>query len=74
MEVENEQIIPLWADHRNMCRFEGSRNKEYCIVSSVIQSLARKALANNRIAMKADRISSNRCMYNHTSNQSNPAK
>lgn len=62
MEVENELIIPLWADHRNMCRFEGSTNKEYGIVSSVIHSLARKALANHGMAMRADRVSSNRCM------------
>jgi hypothetical protein len=56
MGISGEQVIPLNADHRSMCRFD-RRNKEYLTVLKEIRRLAREA--------KTDRSSANMCMSLH---------
>ncbi|KAF2029167.1 hypothetical protein EK21DRAFT_68331 [Setomelanomma holmii] len=59
MEVPGEDIIPLFANHRTICRFEGPTDDGYCYALKVIKRLARTALVNREMATKANRTSSN---------------
>ncbi|KAF2195851.1 ankyrin [Zopfia rhizophila CBS 207.26] len=61
MEIRDEEIIPLYANHLSMCRFEG-KNQEYTVVSNAICRLARKALKNREIATTTNRDSSDRSL------------
>lgn len=62
MEIPGEDIIPLFANHRTMCRFGGAADDGYSYTLNVMKRLARTALLNREMALKADRTSSNQCM------------
>jgi hypothetical protein len=62
MEIPGEDIIPLFANHRTMCRFEGATDDGYSYTLKAIKRLARTALLKREIAMKSNRASSNQCM------------
>ncbi|KAF2738595.1 hypothetical protein EJ04DRAFT_541275 [Polyplosphaeria fusca] len=59
--IPGEQVIPLNADHRSMCRFD-SRNKEYLTVLNEVRRLARDAKANRYSAQLSLMSSEKRCM------------
>lgn len=62
MEIPGEDIIPLFADHRSMCRFKDATDNGYILALKAINRLAREALLNREMATKANRTSSNQCM------------
>jgi hypothetical protein len=62
MEIPGEDIIPLFANHRTMCRFEGAMDDGYSYTLKAIKRLAKTALSKREMATKADRTSSNQCM------------
>jgi len=62
MEIPGEDIIPLFADHRSMCRFRDAEDNGYIFALKAISRLAREALFSREMATKADRTSSNQCM------------
>ncbi|KAH7091508.1 hypothetical protein FB567DRAFT_490488 [Paraphoma chrysanthemicola] len=62
MEVPGEDIIPLFANHRTMCRFEGANDNGYSYTVQAIKRLARTARMNREMAMKSNRTSSNHNM------------
>ncbi|KAF1922717.1 ankyrin [Didymella exigua CBS 183.55] len=62
MEIPGEDIIPLFANHRTMCRFEGATDDGYSYTLKAIDRLARTALLSREMATKADRTSSNQSL------------
>jgi hypothetical protein len=62
MEIPGEDIIPLFANHRTMCRFEGATDDGYVYALKAIKRLAKTALLNREMATKTNRTSSNQCM------------
>lgn len=62
MEIPGEDIIPLFANHRTMCRFEGATDDGYVHALKAIKRVTEIALLNQEIATKAKRTSSNQCM------------
>lgn len=62
MQIPGEEIIPLNANHRTMCRFGDATDGEYQHVLTAIKRLARIALLGKEMATKADHLSSNQCM------------
>lgn len=62
MEIPGEDIIPLFANHKTMCRFAGATDDGYIYAFKAINRLAKTALLNREMAKKAHRTSSNQCM------------
>ncbi|KAF2705809.1 hypothetical protein K504DRAFT_484184 [Pleomassaria siparia CBS 279.74] len=58
MEIPGEEIIPLFANHRTMCRFEGVTDDGYSYALKTIKRLTRTALLNQDMATKVNRTSS----------------
>ncbi|PVH93685.1 hypothetical protein DM02DRAFT_661734 [Periconia macrospinosa] len=59
MEMPGEDIIPLYANHRTMCRFHGPTDDNYRYTLRAIQRLVKKALLNQDLARQVDSTSSN---------------
>lgn len=62
MEIPGEDIIPLFANHRTMCRFGGATDDGYSYALKAINRLAQTALLSKEMATEPDRTSSNQCM------------
>ncbi|KAJ5035234.1 hypothetical protein J3E74DRAFT_470296 [Bipolaris maydis] len=62
MEIPCEEVIPLYANHRTMCRFGGATDGGYICTLNVIKRLAKTALLNREMARKVDRTSSNQSL------------
>jgi hypothetical protein len=62
MEIPGEDIVPMFADHREICRFEGVKDNGYNHALHAIKRLARNALSKQGMASKSDRRSSTQCM------------
>ncbi|KAF2848626.1 hypothetical protein T440DRAFT_500299 [Plenodomus tracheiphilus IPT5] len=62
MENPDEEIIPLYANHRTMCRFEGVTDNGYIYALRIIKRLAEKALKNREMSKKSNRTSSNQSL------------
>ena len=43
MNIPNEETIPLYTDHKSICRFEG-RTKDYASVSAALEQIATLSL------------------------------
>ncbi|KAF1841306.1 uncharacterized protein K460DRAFT_419391 [Cucurbitaria berberidis CBS 394.84] len=61
MGIPGEQVIPLNADHRSMCRFE-AKNTEYLTVLNQIRRLSRGIKPSRDSANKSLRSTETRCM------------
>ncbi|OCK76186.1 hypothetical protein K432DRAFT_437179 [Lepidopterella palustris CBS 459.81] len=57
MDLPNEDIVPLFANHLNMCRYDGA-TQEYDVVSKALKRLARKAHLNRQARKRATSESS----------------
>ncbi|KAL6160786.1 hypothetical protein ACJQWK_02202 [Exserohilum turcicum] len=62
MEIPCEEVIPLYANHRTMCRFGGATDGGYICTLNVMKRLSKTALLNREMAMKTDRTSSNQSL------------
>lgn len=58
MEIPGEEIIPLFANHRSMCRFQGATDDGYSYVLRSIKRLAKTAILNLEMKTNRNRISS----------------
>lgn len=61
MDIADEEVIPLYANHLTMCRYLGE-TEEYKTVSKAIKRLARKAQKTKQATKKTTSVSSDRCM------------
>jgi len=61
MDIANEEIIPLFANHLTMCRYPGE-TQEYDAVSKPLKRLARKAHISQQARKMSTTESSDRCM------------
>ncbi|KAF2279455.1 uncharacterized protein EI97DRAFT_492076 [Westerdykella ornata] len=62
MEIPGEYIIPLFANHRTMCRFEGATDDGYTYALAALKRLARTALLNREMVTNTKRTSSNQSL------------
>ncbi|KAJ4330291.1 hypothetical protein N0V87_010136 [Didymella glomerata] len=62
MEIPGEDIIPLFANHRTMCRFGSTTDDGYSYVLRAINRLARTALLSKEMATRAGHSSSNQSL------------
>ncbi|KAF2012750.1 hypothetical protein BU24DRAFT_395880 [Aaosphaeria arxii CBS 175.79] len=62
MEIPDEAIIPLYANHRTMCRFGAETDDGFRSALNAIKRLARTALAKQAMATKVNRASSNQSL------------
>jgi hypothetical protein len=60
MDISEEEIIPLYANHLTMCRYPGE-TKEYDLVSNALKRLARKALKGKQATKKTASVASEQC-------------
>ncbi|KAH9877542.1 hypothetical protein IAQ61_002909 [Plenodomus lingam] len=56
--LPDEDIIPLFANHRTMCRFGGAKDDGYSYALKAIKRLVKNALFNREMEMKSFRTSS----------------
>ncbi|KAL6709561.1 hypothetical protein ACN47E_001496 [Coniothyrium glycines] len=62
MEIPGEDVISLFADHRNMCRFASEEDDGYSCTLRVIRRLVKMALSRRDMEMKVDRASSHQSL------------